>query len=209
MPPLGFPSDRAAVFARLVESDSAALGSATLWALLESPSDVVARQGKRPDTFQEEEVELRWQREAEYWWEPLGCPLLHEVSQPFERPLSFGRSGCFRVQRFLLGTRGLKLCAELAEVALQQEEETEGLQVSNVGGFHSRQDLFRRPGNALCELRDLAAFCVASSAGLDAKDALEALGADPDGWANVSRVGDLNLLHHHADATVATVFYAK
>ena len=29
------------------------------------------------------------------------------------------------------------------------------------------------------------------------------------GWANVSRVGDLNLLHHHADATVATVFYAK
>ena len=64
MPPLGFPSDRAAVFARLVESDSAALGSATLWALLESPSDVVARQGKRPDTFQEEEVELRWQREA-------------------------------------------------------------------------------------------------------------------------------------------------
>ena len=45
----------------------------------------------------------------------------------------------------------------------------------------SCEDLFRRPGNALRELRDLAAFCVASSAGLDAKDALEALGADPDG----------------------------
>jgi len=46
---------------------------------------------------------------------------IHETSQTFVRPLSFGRKRCFRLHRFkLLSARGLKLTSALSEHALQR-----------------------------------------------------------------------------------------
>ena len=121
-----------------------------------------------------------------------------------------------------------------AAPALNEDAVPDGIQVSNVGGFHSKQDLFRlAQGHAradkedafLLHLKHLIAECVAAAAAADAQEfqapgevaphlpsgqeEVLQLDSDPDGWVNVSRRGHLNYLHNHADASVATVYYAR
>jgi len=215
----------------------------TLAALLEPPVHVLAsKSGVHGGRY--DKVELRWRCIGEES-SPLHAspstfqPLRHEASQSFARRLSFGRMRCFRIHRFVL-SEAADLNADLADYALDREhgscnqtgEAEDALHVSNVGGYHSRQDLFAKKRNdmqqsckaeeAVLSLRRLVADCVQLASCADAHeislsgeappplpDSDEAAHADPDGWVNVSREGALNYLHHHAGATVATVYYAQ
>ena len=163
-----------------------------------------------------------------------GVRLQHEVSQTFCRPLSFERSGSFRIHRFHMRCEGAERFNDaLARYALKREAGPDlskdavpdGIQVSNVGGFHSKQDLFDKEDALLRHLKHLIAECVAAAAAADAQEFQAQGGAaphlpsgqeevlqldsNPDGWVNVSRKGHLNYLHNHADASVATVYYAR
>ncbi|CAE7241111.1 unnamed protein product [Symbiodinium sp. CCMP2592] len=243
---MSFPhSDRAGYFHEAVAAAESAdpdekLRVPTLWALLEAPVDVFARQGSCPPGQSYEELALEWRSWGQVGTAiETGLQLQHEVSQTFCRPLSFERSGSFRIHRFRLSCEGAEHFNDaLAGYALKREAgpalSEDGIQVSNVGGFHSKQDLFRfAQGHAradkedalLLHLKHLIAECVASAAAADAQEfqaqgevaphlpsgqeEVLQLDSDPDGWVNVSRRGHLNYLHNHADASVATVYYAR
>ncbi|CAE7675137.1 unnamed protein product [Symbiodinium sp. CCMP2456] len=247
---MSFPhSDRAgyfhdAVAAALSAEADGSLRVPTLWALLEAPVDVFARQGSCPEGQSYEELPLEWSSCGQVETEiETASRLQHEVSQTFCRPLSFERSGSFRIHRFHLSCEGAERFNDAlaryalkreAGLALSKDAVPDGIQVSNVGGFHSKQDLFRlAQGHAradkedalLLHLKHLIAECVAAAAAADAQEFQDReevaphlpsgqeevlqLDSNPDGWVNVSRKGHLNYLHNHADASVATVYYAR
>ncbi|CAE7502492.1 unnamed protein product, partial [Symbiodinium microadriaticum] len=203
--------------------------------LLEAPVDVFARQGSCPHGQSYEALALEWSSWGQVDTEiQTGVRLQHEVSQTFCRPLSFERSGSFRIHRFHMRCEGAERFNDaLARYALKREAGPDlskdavpdGIQVSNVGGFHSKQDLFDKEDALLRHLKHLIAECVAAAAAADAQEFQAQGGAaphlpsgqeevlqldsNPDGWVNVSRKGHLNYLHNHADASVATVYYAR
>lgn len=218
-------------FAPVVESAKQAGGlglplpSIVLSALLEDPGKTLL--GMASDsTSVYEQVDLLWNG-----LEPIPVPIsvgcreaiLHEVSQSFVRRLSFDRYRCYRVHRFILPA--LECWSGLTTSALEREQSAnpeDSMFVSNVGGFHSAQDLFA-PGrySGAENLSRCIASCVQRAAIVDAAEVLaagetpppspfcNALEAECGGWANVSHKGALNMLHTHADAALATVFYAQ
>jgi len=227
-PPPG--KDRA--FGKVVEAAEEAVTNGgplppeVLGALLEDPIHV--SRGKFGQAVYER-VELQWES-----LEPVSMQVLddsdvvaaHEVTQSFVRRLSFGRHRCYRVHRFLLPA--LDSWPALVGSSIRREQASvpgDYVHVSNVGGFHSVRDLFtsdRHPGADA--LMKCIAGCLRRVAVVDAA-LVEAAGETPppsprssedsgicdipDGWVNVSRRGALNHLHHHADAALATVFYAQ
>lgn len=135
---------------------------------------------------------------------------LHECSQPFVRPLLGGRTGTFRLHRFTIASHA-SLDEQLVALALRQREDGPGLQLSNVGGFHSPQNLFEEPDAE--PLRELCASCVRSAAAAVCAEAgapAPSEGSEPCGWSNVSFPGgDLNQLHAHPSVTLASCYYAQ
>lgn len=202
------------------------LPPSTLSALLEEPRYVLLG-GSLPLAGRSyQQVELTW---ANMGTLASTC-MMHEVSQSFERRLWMGRRKCYRLHRFSIEGGGDDMSASLASLALLRNASAfpeDDLYVSNVGGFHSSRDLFRRrEQQAVMQLQSIISTCVRAAAAAD-KQEFVAVGETPpnsepnsddevdiddegtDGWLNVSRRGDLNNLHHHSDAVMATVFYAQ
>lgn len=191
-----------------------------LAALLEDPARIFVGGGRGPISVRYEPVDVSWYEQPPLP-DPLGrfASIAHEVSQEFVRRLSFDRNFCYRIHRFRLSSPDG--WSSLIDSALAHEMQSEGIHVSNVGGFHSKTDLFQpgRFSDALY-LRHRIAACVKQAAAADSAMVVMAgetpppsprLSVDesPAGWANVSRKGTLNILHNHADAVLATVFYAQ
>mmetsp|Transcript_67390 Transcript_67390/g.173513 ORF Transcript_67390/g.173513 Transcript_67390/m.173513 type:complete len:329 (+) Transcript_67390:56-1042(+) len=137
----------------------------------------------------------------------------HEVSQAFERMLLGGRWRSFRLHRFtLVESLAHELNEQLVATGHDLAATDPGKQVSNVGGYHSNQDLFERAEGR--QFRDLCADCVRAAArvtcqeaGLDRDEPQE--GCEPYAWVNVSGVGHANQLHSHHGATLACCYYAR
>lgn len=94
----------------------------------------------------------------------------------------------------------------LRKLALALEQTGGGLEVSNVGAFHS-QRLESDAPLALTKLRNAAAFA-ARAAHADERGARRQRPAKPTSlWCNVSRGGHYHGLHDHAGASWSGVYY--
>ena len=94
----------------------------------------------------------------------------------------------------------------LKDQILTKEREDTGVRRSNIGGWHSDDDLFSWPGRAVEALREVA---------LGAIQAVVPLMVTGDcdfdvrlaGWANVSRYGAHNKRHNHRGCQISAVYY--
>ena len=96
----------------------------------------------------------------------------------------------------------------LRDVAAAEERESEGIVVSNRGGFHSTPNLFaRRRDDApeLAHLERLVRGVVAETEGERRAEPPEVTTS----WVNVSRAGDSHGLHTHAGARWSGVYYVS
>eukprot|EP00928_Gymnodinium_smaydae_P076082 TRINITY_DN59061_c0_g1_i1.p1 TRINITY_DN59061_c0_g1~~TRINITY_DN59061_c0_g1_i1.p1 ORF type:complete len:465 (+),score=45.94 TRINITY_DN59061_c0_g1_i1:150-1544(+) len=181
------------------------VGDETLLALL--------LQGVQSETFTGEKltyvrVPLIW-NEVSTTVPGVEASVQHEVSQALVRPCG-DLAYSYRIHRFkLLDPTALN--ARLMCVASSRMSSDAGVQVSNIGGYHSKQDLFGSIDVA--ELREFAAACVLRVAQLTAEAAGGAArvesSSDPIAWVNVSKPGDLNTLHHHGEHSFASSYYAQ
>lgn len=92
---------------------------------------------------------------------------------------------------------------------LEREAAETGVVLSNVGGWHSKQDLLKDDHPAITVLlsliKDAAHAYVAERLGR-ARDSF-ALKLQVEGWANVSRKGDYARPHVHPNTNFAVVYY--
>ncbi|MEM9765272.1 MAG: 2OG-Fe(II) oxygenase family protein [Pseudomonadota bacterium] len=100
----------------------------------------------------------------------------------------------------------------LREMILAKEAESDGIKRSNVGGWHSENDLLAWEGSAIETFRDrLKKFssditAVLLSAGDNKKAKLT---FSMEAWANVSREGNYNSVHDHPMAHLSGVYYVS
>lgn len=97
----------------------------------------------------------------------------------------------------------------LRDAILETERREPGLSRSNVGGWHSKDDLFRWKTPAVGELLERV---MTATKEMTAKVCGEAVrGSAPEvavsGWANVSRNGHYNAVHNHIRYTWSGVYY--
>lgn len=199
-----------------------------LHALLQDPGATLIDLGvpQPPIKTKYERLTLDWNSLGKIPVAGLGvaCDATHEVSQTLIRRLSFDRHRCYRIHCLRLNGACIEnVNADLIAWALARESAArldDSLHISNVGGWHSRQDLFASGQAAAETLRGIISSCLETVVIADEEE-VTSRGEDalppftladeslPDGWINVSRYGSLNYLHNHADATVAVVYYAK
>lgn len=223
--------DRVVAYANIVAAAQQSEGHVSLphellEALLESPylfmihnkvptvSDMVYR-----------EIHLQWKAHGH----PLACNnaldgSVHETSQTFIRPLSFGRQKCFRLHRFSLSSeRATEVMHVLANQALRKADaaaackgEDAEFRGSNVGGH---QEILENTDPGIPLLREAFRLCVLRAAEMDTSSVLsdEEEFTPPSSprcegsavWSNVSRSGTFNLLHNHGTTAFAAVAYAR
>lgn len=175
-----------------------------LEALLEDPGEALL--GALPST--------RYERVCVVWddcgmLESASGVVRHQQSQAFVRRLIGGRQKSYRLHCFSLEDASM-LNARLVDLARALSISTSGVNVSNVGGFHSKQELFECPEAKA--LRDLFAVCVTVAAHATCKEAGQPSpkeGCQPYAWVNVSGPGHLNQLHQHEAVTLASCYYAQ
>ncbi len=96
----------------------------------------------------------------------------------------------------------------LKALILAKERETPGVRRSNIGGWHSEDDLFSWKDRAIDALRQAALGAIQTVVPL-------MIGTSCDfevrlaGWANVSRTGAYNKRHTHPDSQVSAVYYVE
>jgi len=208
-------------------AEGGSLPHEVLAALLESPYQFQVSGKLRSDTVYRE-IPVQWSAQGQA---PLCNNALvgavHEVSQTFVRPLSFGRKKCFRLHRFSLSPeRAEEVMSALSNQALMrsdaagssevgEEGESAEFRGSNVGGY---QDITDDQDPSIHSVREAFRLCVLKAAEVDTS----AITADGDAtppnsprcegsavWLNVSHKGSLNLLHQHGTCAFAAVAYAK
>lgn len=221
--------DRIGAFASSVAAAEKSVGSGSLphellGALLESPY-VFQVNGKLPEDTVYTEIPIQWRVQGP----ALACNnaldgAVHETSQTFVRPLSFGRQKCFRLHRFSLSpNKASEAMSALSDQALTKADAAASLEAedaqfrgSNVGGY---QEIVENENPCINLLREAFRLCVLQAALLDTS----AVVADEDDftppptprcegsavWSNVSRSGSVNLLHNHGTTAFAAVAYAK
>src|SRR5437660_9393893 len=87
---------------------------------------------------------------------------------------------------------------ELMNVILQKEKADQGLVKSNVGGWHSKADLFSWEAACVRTLQDRVSTTALDLTRLvTVSDGPRKMHLRIDGWANVSRRGDYNSVHDH------------
>ena len=103
-----------------------------------------------------------------------------------------------------------KLNPKVAATALELESSTDGLKVSNLGGFHSDQHLFETPDKALRLLHDIASAAVRCAEKEEfGRPSSKDDSAPTHSWVNVSRAGNCNGLHDHSGATWSGCYYVS
>jgi uncharacterized protein (TIGR02466 family) len=98
--------------------------------------------------------------------------------------------------------------AELENAIRKKMAADEGVTKSNVGGWHSRTDLFGWAGEA-AERVVRAAIALANAHTATAQGGPAAPHWRVAGWANVSRAGDSNVVHTHGAAYWSVVYYVR
>jgi uncharacterized protein (TIGR02466 family) len=97
----------------------------------------------------------------------------------------------------------------LRDLVLDTEEQDAGLSRSNVGGWHSKEELFRSKNPAVGELLQRIMDATQDATARFCGDAVK--GTSPEvtvsGWANVSRDGHYNSVHNHVGYTWSGVYY--
>ncbi|MDX1485727.1 MAG: TIGR02466 family protein [Alphaproteobacteria bacterium] len=103
------------------------------------------------------------------------------------------------------------LNAELQDLILAKEPTTEGLSVSNIGGWHSPPDFFHWDADCVRVIEDRVRqlFTATSRAAVP-----EQTGAPPakywiEGWVNVNRDGSYNKIHNHTHAIWSGTYYVS
>lgn len=103
------------------------------------------------------------------------------------------------------------LNAALRALLLEEARAVPSRQHSNAGGWHSAQDLTRRPEPPYQALTGLLTHHLQQGvATLAAQRDLgmpEKLGVSAQAWAMVMRDGDHALAHHHGEAHISMVYY--
>jgi uncharacterized protein (TIGR02466 family) len=102
------------------------------------------------------------------------------------------------------------LNAELRNVILQQEKADQGLMRSNVGGWHSKTDLFLWETDCVRKLQDRVSTTALDLTRLmTASEIPRKVNLRLECWANVSRRGHYNSVHDHTGATWSGVYYVS
>jgi uncharacterized protein (TIGR02466 family) len=111
------------------------------------------------------------------------------------------------LQRHSEGTEALN--SRLRDVILEREQQGQGLQKSNVGGWHSGTDFLRWPGSEPGELFQRVAGAVKDYAAIERRVDAAALDLTitAEAWANVARHGHYAKPHVHPNSNVSGVYY--
>jgi uncharacterized protein (TIGR02466 family) len=99
----------------------------------------------------------------------------------------------------------------LQEAIIQREEETSGIDRSNVGGWHSELDFFEWDLDCVRELRARIHAYVSELNRVFAKDPEDPVNRifQLEGWGNLLRYGQYNSLHSHPNAFWSGVYYVN
>lgn len=99
--------------------------------------------------------------------------------------------------------------AALRAHVLELERRSGGMTRTNVGGWHSNDDLFAWDLPEIATLRGWAVESVRETTSMLCGAALQDLKANVEleGWANVSRDGNYNKIHNHSEWTWSGVYY--
>lgn len=100
---------------------------------------------------------------------------------------------------------------DLQALVLEKERSSPGANKSNIGGWHSEDDLFQWGGPAIEELRRRVVEACEVITRKACGEAVKGLGAQMriDGWANVSRERAYNGIHNHPYCTWSGVYYVS
>lgn len=101
-----------------------------------------------------------------------------------------------------------KVNQALKTMLLEREKTEAGVNVSNVGGWHSRHDLLNWGGDEIAELTSWmkeAVLDMTVSNEVEAKDRIEI--TKLRAWANISRRGNFNNTHNHPNCDWSGVYY--
>jgi uncharacterized protein (TIGR02466 family) len=116
------------------------------------------------------------------------------------------------IQAFATPIYGLRifeaepLNADLKSLILNDESSDPGVQRSNVGGWHSREDFLSRPERAVRTFKELALTAVRTVMPLMVGGACR-FDVKVAGWANVLRRGGQNRRHVHPGNHLSIVYY--
>jgi uncharacterized protein (TIGR02466 family) len=100
------------------------------------------------------------------------------------------------------------LNAALKKVVLEKEKADQGMKRSNVGGWHSKPDLFLWQADCVHTLKDRVATCASDMTRLfTALEGPRKISFQLDCWANISRRGAYNSVHDHPGAMWSGVYY--
>lgn len=101
--------------------------------------------------------------------------------------------------------------ARLRTLILEKKAGDPGIQVAQVGGWHSKTDLLSWPDPVIGILRERMVSAIGEMVHL-LTDGLPAAG-DPSGpstaWANVARCGNFHALHDHAGSVFSGVYFVS
>lgn len=100
----------------------------------------------------------------------------------------------------------------LRALALEREKTSPNVGRSNVGGWHSTEDLFEWPGPAVATFRGYVADGVSEITHFSMEGKLDRpIDTDMDGgaWINLCRDGGYNKIHNHPDCHWSGVYYVS
>jgi uncharacterized protein (TIGR02466 family) len=100
---------------------------------------------------------------------------------------------------------------DLQALVLEKERSSAGVGKSNIGGWHSEEDLFMWGGPAIAELQRRIAEACQVITRKACGEAVKGLQVETriGGWANVSRDRNYNGMHNHPHCTWSGVYYVS
>lgn len=96
---------------------------------------------------------------------------------------------------------------DLKQAILKKETEIEGLQVSNVGGFHSENDVFGWDCPCVKTLHENINKLVGYMANASGLQEGKKIDLSVAGWANIIRNGNYQIMHNHPNNFWSGVYY--
>jgi uncharacterized protein (TIGR02466 family) len=100
---------------------------------------------------------------------------------------------------------------EITDILVAESESIPSVSVSNVGGWHSKYDLFTRPEACFRKLGEIIVASARETTAVVAKNTggrVLQVTTKAEMWAMVMRNGDYTTPHTHADSHWASVYYA-
>jgi len=187
-------------YLREVPSDAVELPQKMLHWLMEDPLFLSSNSEPAPRDW--DRFELDWVDVKD------DHPAFGHKMVTIDRRLSFGRQAQYRIHHFT-ATEGGSINIGIKETE-RVKNESEGILATNMGGYHSQRDLFS--DQAYHKIQQLILDAVSAAEASDRtwweEDELGEEGAPTankpvreamEGWVNISKKGDLNLLHHHSE----------